>query len=91
MTYEALGREVDHGQTSDLDIECTSRGNKRLDGSDHLVRGLTHGPDDTEEEDIDCDEERAEGLHRGEEGYFVEAGEDTSKFSGMWNRGWDSF
>ncbi len=66
-TDEALGREVDRVQVGDRGVEVARGSDERLDGSDHLVRGLSHGPDDTQEGNKDSGEERAEELHSGED------------------------
>ena len=71
-TYEAQSGEVDGVQTSDLGVEGTRSGGERLDCSDHLVRGLSHGPNDTQEDKKDSGEECVEELHCSKEGQCAE-------------------
>ena len=74
-TYEAQSGEVDGVQASDLGLEVTRSGGERLDCSDHLVRGLSHGPNDTQEGNKDGGKEDVEELHCDDEGQFGKAGE----------------
>ena len=65
-THEAHSRKVYRVQTRDLSVEGANDNDKRVDGSDNLIRGLSDRPYHAKEGYKDGGKEDVEELHRGE-------------------------